>query len=218
MSDTPSATSRQHETKQALLAAGALCFAQKGFQATGVREICVRAKANPAAINYHFGGKMEFYRAVLLHEFDNASPPAPELGERAGNPEQRLRKFIHWFTDRMLRNQGNNIMRDILNHELREPTGALRMLMDHSMRPICDQLERILADLLGVAVDDKAVKFCSISIFGQCLIYKQENRIIEMMHGPEYCSYEAVDDVADYVFRFTLSGLQAFVQTKGGRS
>ena len=51
-------------------------FADKGYEAGSVRLITQKAKANQAAIAYHFGGKEGLYREVLraaLHAFDEFS-------------------------------------------------------------------------------------------------------------------------------------------------
>jgi AcrR family transcriptional regulator len=52
-------------TRQALIAAALAVFAEKGFEAGSIREITRRAKANQAAVTYHFGGKEGLYREVL---------------------------------------------------------------------------------------------------------------------------------------------------------
>jgi AcrR family transcriptional regulator len=48
-----------------LIDAATSVFADQGFEAGAVRAITRMAKANQAAITYHFGGKDGLYRAVL---------------------------------------------------------------------------------------------------------------------------------------------------------
>ena len=53
------------ETRARLLNAAARLFAEHGFARVTVRDICRKARANVAAVNYHFGGKDGLYQAVM---------------------------------------------------------------------------------------------------------------------------------------------------------
>src|SRR4030095_12192205 len=68
------------ETRQRLLEAAGEVFAARGFRAATVREICQRAQANLAAVNYHFGDKERLYAAVLQYTFHCAEPFPLDLG------------------------------------------------------------------------------------------------------------------------------------------
>ena len=52
-------------TRVRLLEVAIVCFAQKGFAATSIREVAKRARANSALVQYHFGGKNGLYLEAL---------------------------------------------------------------------------------------------------------------------------------------------------------
>ena len=48
-----------------LLESAGQVFAEKGYEKSTIREICERAKANIAAVNYYFRDKEGLYREVF---------------------------------------------------------------------------------------------------------------------------------------------------------
>jgi AcrR family transcriptional regulator len=56
---------QDRETRDRLLTAAAALFAADGYSKVTVRDICRKARANVAAVNYHFGGKTGLYQEVL---------------------------------------------------------------------------------------------------------------------------------------------------------
>ena len=52
-------------TKKIILEAATEAFAELGYTAASVREICGRVGTSPNAINYHFGSKAELYREIV---------------------------------------------------------------------------------------------------------------------------------------------------------
>ena len=53
------------DTKKIILEAATEAFAELGYTAASVREICGRVGTSPNAINYHFGSKAELYREIV---------------------------------------------------------------------------------------------------------------------------------------------------------
>jgi len=67
--------SRSAATREALLDAAEILFARDSFAGVSLRAITRKARANLAAVSYHFGGKEELYREMLrrrLHPINAA--------------------------------------------------------------------------------------------------------------------------------------------------
>lgn len=61
-------------TKDKILDAAEVFFADKGFNGTSLREITSQAEVNLAAVNYHFGSKKELIKAVMSRYMNELSP------------------------------------------------------------------------------------------------------------------------------------------------
>jgi len=205
-------------TKDRLLDTAELLYARQGIQATSLRQITDRARANLAAVNYHFRDKESLYHAAL--EFVIARgfqqfPPDLGLGPRP-TPQDRLRAFIRSFMLRMLSQrawgQGQNQM---ILRELVEQSPVLDHFIEQFARPMRDILRSIMRDLLGPKATDKAVRGCTLSVVGQCLHYTYARPIMQRLGINPVARDEEIERVADHITRFSLGGIQAVRQ---GRS
>src|SRR5213083_1343520 len=95
---------RDRETRERLLRTAARLFADRGFKRVTVRDICRTARANVAAVNYHFGDKLGLYREVLQIAID-AVRATTDAGRKAGEgqpPEEKLRRYLSVFLRRVM--------------------------------------------------------------------------------------------------------------------
>src|SRR5688572_25443506 len=86
------------DTRGRLLDAAERLFAAKGFEATSLRDVTAKAKANLAAVHYHFGSKEALVRAVFERRLGEVNRRRLELltGRRRGklSPKDILHAFI----------------------------------------------------------------------------------------------------------------------------
>src|SRR5829696_3151887 len=136
-------------TRQRLLESAGEVFAEQGFRATTVREICRRADANVAAVNYHFGDKERLYGAVLQYAHRAAMENVPSAPVDGATPEERLRGFIHSMVSGFLAEGRPTWHAKLMIREMSEPTGMLEAIVENNIRPRFTMVKSIVQDLLG---------------------------------------------------------------------
>src|SRR4051812_36635409 len=135
------------ETRARLLAAATRLFAARGFKKVTVREICLEAHANVAAVNYHFGDKLGLYRDVLgkaIKTMQGTTDAARDAG--AGrSPEDKLRIYIRVFLQRVVGADHDSWIHQLMSQEMADPTPALDMVADEVIRPRLAYVGEIVA-------------------------------------------------------------------------
>ena len=101
-------------------------FAQKGFAATTVREICAAAQVNQAAINYYFGSKESLYKEVFTSTYSTFSPWVPADDNSETDPslpfETRLRHLMTRRTNEILSSELSRWKVQLIFREIHDPT------------------------------------------------------------------------------------------------
>ena len=127
--DPAAANGRGARTRRAIFEAAAKLFADKGFKATGVRDIAAKAGVNQALVSYHFGGKRALYHEILSEAVDHAVQLAETADlDGATYPERELvRVFASAMASRP--HLGPMILREQLDpDQLLRPESLTKML------------------------------------------------------------------------------------------
>lgn len=196
-------------TPQRIIEAAGEVFAQKGFEAATVREICKLAGANLAAINYHFGDKRRLYIEAVkrAHKSRELQFPLPEWAADTP-PTQKLADFILTLLKRMTSPTNTQWEGELMSREIARPSEACEELARESIRPHFAVLIAILVELMPDA-DEVKRHLTGFSIVGQCLHYKIAEPITrQLVSAEEYDTYRA-DLLAAHITEFTLRGIGA---------
>lgn len=206
---------RDTRTRQRLLEAATHLFADRGFQYVTVRTICRDARANVAAVNYHFRDKMGLYREVLEAAARIVTEMTAEA-ERAGvglPAEDRLRTYIRIHVRHMFKAGPRNHLQQLMHRELQEPTVMLTAIIDRVWKPRFEYLGSIVADLLSLPPDDPRVVRATLSIHAQVVLFKPNPAHDRM--GRSVKRIFVPDEVADHIVAFSLAGLDAYRRPQG---
>lgn len=194
------------QTRERLLETARVVFAEYGFQGATVREICRRAEANVAAVNYHFGSK-----DGLLAEALNFDPlKALQLAnvEAADCPKMRLQLFIHDLLLMLLDEKNASSQCRIMARELADPTPALDQIVREAIVPLHDFLEKLVAEVIGKKVSKVVLRRYVHSILGQCLYYRHSQPVLQRLYPSLRYSPGEIKAIAEHISEFSLAALQ----------
>ena len=207
-------------TEKRLLEAAGEIFAEYDYRAATVRQICEKAGANVAAINYYFGDKEGLYMAVLRLVPDAHAEKYPLNGGL--NPdatgEQKLRAYIQSLLGRIFDEGRPGWHTKIIAREMNEPTRALDTLLEEFARPLHQELASIVRELLGLRATDEAVRLCMLSVMSQCVYYHHARLVIRRLYPEQRYGAEDIARLADHITRFSLGALKDFSQQKEAAS
>jgi AcrR family transcriptional regulator len=212
----PGAASHAETRRQLLEAAGAV-FAGAGFRDATVREICRRAGANVAAVNYHFGDKETLYLEVLRYAHGKALEKYPPLLNVSADapPEKKLRAFVHSLLLRIFDKGPTAWHGKIMLREMIEPSAALDSLVEERMRPMAGQLWQIVADILDRPPNDERVRLCSMSVVSQCVFFHHCHPVVSRLFPKDLPQDAAgIERLADHITRFSLAAMKHLPATK----
>jgi AcrR family transcriptional regulator len=199
------------ETRQRLLAAAAEVFAERGFWETTHAEICQKAQANTAAVNYHFGSKENLYVAAWKYSFEKSlEAHAPDGGVApTAAVQERLHGRILGFLQRIADPDSYEI--DIMHKEMANPTGLLTEALSQATEPLRQGMRSIVRELLGDGATEHQTTFCVMSLLSQCFGPMLHFRRAQLAPGaprPVRLSFPfAVEELADHVTQFSLAGI-----------
>lgn len=195
-------------TRQRLLEAAEEVFADLGFEAATVRDICRKAEVkNIGAINYYFQGKERLYHEAVMRAFKTCKDGAPFPDwPKDTAPDVRLRDFIRVMMERMLAIPRISSMK-LMMREMTEPSPICSEAVRQNIKPMADLLHDIFADLLPKVPLERRW-LIGFSVVGQCLYYRQNRAIIGILAGPEKAAKMTdVELLAEHVTNFTFAAL-----------
>ena len=198
-----------------LLEAAIFCFAEKGFDGTGIREIARRAKANSALVQYHFGGKTGLYKEALRFIFDlnpmHVTPPPVdplEPGARAGAIKALGDMLAALLEELIACRNGSDLDKAchlLVTRELQAPREDVGPLLLEHMRPYLDHMLGCIRILRPELAWEQALDFVA-SIFSQAVDLHTNLHLYRLVRNdPGYPRDLAA--VARHITAFSLRGL-----------
>lgn len=196
-------------TRERLIEAAGEMFAELGFHHTTVRQICERAGANIAAVNYHFRDKTGLYTEVVRQSMRAAHLDAVRAAFDQNAPAEEIMRAVIKTRLESLRglDLGDWHFR-IFAHELAKPTPAIDVVVNEAIRPLYLRMCKLIGSLLGLPPDHQKTRLCAQSIIGQILFYAFARPVISRLSPDMKLTAARVDLIADHITEFSLAYLR----------
>ena len=205
---------RDRETRERLLKSAAQLFADRGFKKVTIRDICKAARANVAAVNYHFGDKSGLYREVMQLAIGTmrATNDAAREAAKGLTADERLRQYISVSLCRAMSSGNVSWISRLINREMSDPTPTLDAIVDQAIRPRVDDLMEMVAGILQCELDDPRVSQCVASIHAQWMLFVP-NPIASRFRAKLQLRADDAPTLAEHITRFSLAGIHALAGT-----
>jgi AcrR family transcriptional regulator len=204
----------QKETKQRVLDAACVVFAEKGYRDATVLEICTAADANVAAVNYYFGSKEKLYLKVWQSVADCVRDKYFGAIAEERDPTARLKVIItqrvrHAFDDGPAGN-----LRKMAHSEMGNPTAVHDEVFQRFLLPSLQLLAETISKILGIDPSDALVQRCAFGIHSQLVFLnvlrlKEKTIQVEAIAGTTTPDEAQLQDLADHLIAFVTGGMEA---------
>lgn len=182
-------------TKRRLLDAALDVFAKQGFHRSSVREICRQARANNAAVHYHFRDKAGLYRAVYEELIAQAPAVPPDF------EQTELRSALLAYFERLLEPLSPATVTSrnywkLYTREKLEPSGLVEDLRRTCFQASHAQWLAFLSHWTGDEVHSPELARLSLSLVGMAAFFVDAAPTIELLHPGIFDKPCAVPDLA----------------------
>lgn len=199
-------------TRMQLLEAAGREFADKGFDRTTAKEICERAGANTAAVNYHFGG-IEGLQAAVLEEARNRLFSADAISAAVAgksDPKARLEAVLEVVVQALTGPLSSSWVLRVLGREMVAPSPTMQGTKEKVILPRVHLFRRFIAELMKLPEDHPAVARGCVSVIAPvCMLIIADRRHLTRALPALELEPKNARALARDMFRYAVAGLEA---------
>jgi TetR/AcrR family transcriptional regulator, regulator of cefoperazone and chloramphenicol sensitivity len=196
-------------TRKELLEAAGAIFAEHGYAKATSKEICERAGANIAAVNYHFGGKDGLYSAVLeeAHHRLVSLETVAAAAHSDVDPRIKLRVLLTRIVSEIERRERGGWELRVLSREVMSQSPLIDGLINNQIAPKAKLVRGVIAEIMALPAEHPAVSRAVISVMGPCIFLIIVNRDLQRKVAPHLDPDP--EALVEHMLTFTLAGMRA---------
>ena len=205
-------TIKSGPTRQALLETAGEVFAAVGFEGASGRDICERAGANVAAINYYFGGIEGLHEAVVeeAHARLVGLAPVLELVSSTGTAEWRLTRLFQLLLETSLDIAGSTAWpMKVLTRESLGKSDHLDVLRETDLVPKLRVVRRLIAEFMELPEDHgAATDACLAYLSASVMLHMADHQAIQRAFPSRRAGNLADSSIVAHLTEFMLGGIK----------
>ena len=148
---SPDPATRGESARERILAAAEAVIAEQGYGATSLRRIADRAGVPVTLISYHFGSKLELYRAIFrlrVPTIIGQRKTGLEIARLEPDLDRRLELVVRALIVQMLGLRKSGHFGTIVAREVVEAGNSERGIFAEMFDPVAEMILKALADCL----------------------------------------------------------------------
>jgi AcrR family transcriptional regulator len=209
------------ETKERILSAAEKLFAERGYDATSVRDITSEAECNVAAVNYHFGGKENLYVETfrgLLGELRDRRIQRIRTDMEAAGDAATLELFLEFmanaFLEPLVEEDRGRLLLAFVWREMLDRHVPLEVFLGEFVRPLMQgALEHL--GRVGPPLEPMTARLCVLSLIGQ-LLFTLKARHVFLEGASTQFVPETLNEHISHILRFSAAGIRASARERNG--
>ena len=206
------------DTKERILDAAELLFAEQGFAGTSLRAITSAAEVNLAAVNYHFGSKEALIGAVFSRRLEPINRERLVWLDRIeADGEPTLEQVIEAFLAPPLRAsqdpaEGEALLHitQMIGHATSRPDAAIRDLLFEQFTTIVDRFTAAIGRCLPQLTPDELLWRFLFMVGSMAHTMAMSKDVKALSQG--ICDPHDIDRMTDSMVAFCTAGMRAPVR------
>ncbi len=162
-------------TRTRILLAALEIFAERGFHGGTIRAIVERARANQAAVHYHFRSKERLYQEVFGYAFLQMFRRIPARLDQSGQlpREEAMRRLIAALLSGAEPADQALPYGRLMAWEILHPSGVIDWVMTQDASAHLQTMHRIVRRFLPEETDEPIVSAIVLWLLGQCVVFQR---------------------------------------------
>lgn len=200
---------RPDSARDRILAAAEAVIAEQGYAAASLRGIAARAGVPVTLISYHFGSKLELYRAIFrlrVPTIVGQRQTGLEIARMEADPDRRLELVVRALIVPMLGLRNSGRFGAILSREVVEPGNAERGIFAEMFDPVARMVLDALRDCLP-DWSEAEIHYAYNAMLGSMMYFMADTgRMARLSAGA--ADPDRTDEAAQHLVDILVAGLR----------